>query len=379
MSKPETQPETTKDVPYLLVHGRWFVPQDFYKALASRAEAAEKERDALKKTDADRLVQLKQWQETLREKDAEIEKLRKLIESFRLLPGKLSADDEAWARREMPEMFEIHQANVIPDATGKMRLAPWAAGVGSQPHQQVASTKATDIRRVEDQPKPIDPLTHVIGGRDAPHTSNIPAPDPKAETVVHYGYKGCAIYACGMQEDSRDKMTTNEVEVTCKVCISRGGLARMKPEPVMGDGVSLIGAERNRQLDVEEWNKEHDDSHDEGELAMAAVCYATPPELRRTFINGTLMKPKWPWEREAWKPTPTDRIRELVKAGALIAAEIDRLHRLAPPPPPSITVKQAMEDILLSVGRELKNGTYGTMGKARLSAYRAAKGAGKNE
>jgi hypothetical protein len=28
-----------------------------------------------------------------------------------------------------------------------------------------------------------------------------------------------------------------------------------------------------------------------------------------------------------WKPTPSDRIRELTKAGALIAAEIDRLKR----------------------------------------------------
>jgi len=27
-----------------------------------------------------------------------------------------------------------------------------------------------------------------------------------------------------------------------------------------------------------------------------------------------------------WKPTPDDRVRELVKAGALIAAEIDRLN-----------------------------------------------------
>jgi hypothetical protein len=28
-----------------------------------------------------------------------------------------------------------------------------------------------------------------------------------------------------------------------------------------------------------------------------------------------------------WKPSPDDRFRELVKAGALIAAEIDRLLR----------------------------------------------------
>ena len=33
----------------------------------------------------------------------------------------------------------------------------------------------------------------------------------------------------------------------------------------------------------------------------------------------------WPWNVVWWKPTPDDRIRELAKAGALIAAEIDRL------------------------------------------------------
>lgn len=34
----------------------------------------------------------------------------------------------------------------------------------------------------------------------------------------------------------------------------------------------------------------------------------------------------WPWDADAWKPTQ-DPIRQLVKAGALIAAEIDRRQR----------------------------------------------------
>lgn len=33
----------------------------------------------------------------------------------------------------------------------------------------------------------------------------------------------------------------------------------------------------------------------------------------------------WPWSDEKWNPEPDNRIRELAKAGALIAAEIDRL------------------------------------------------------
>jgi hypothetical protein len=36
----------------------------------------------------------------------------------------------------------------------------------------------------------------------------------------------------------------------------------------------------------------------------------------------------WSCPRNFWKPTPNDRIKELTKAGALIAAEIDRLLAL---------------------------------------------------
>lgn len=35
----------------------------------------------------------------------------------------------------------------------------------------------------------------------------------------------------------------------------------------------------------------------------------------------------WPFELEALKFTPKDRIRQLVKAGALIVKEIERLQR----------------------------------------------------
>jgi hypothetical protein len=38
----------------------------------------------------------------------------------------------------------------------------------------------------------------------------------------------------------------------------------------------------------------------------------------------------WPWDAEWWKPSP-DSVRNLVKAGALIAAEIDRLQRKETP------------------------------------------------
>ncbi len=100
-------------------------------------------------------------------------------------------------------------------------------------------------------------------------------------------------------------------------------------------GVERIGAERLRQLGAEGWTPEHDERHANGELAAAAACYAIPPGhlLEGGPAGGEAsarwVPELWPFAAEAWKPTPGNRIRELVKAGALIAAEIDRLLRAA--------------------------------------------------
>lgn len=92
-------------------------------------------------------------------------------------------------------------------------------------------------------------------------------------------------------------------------------------------GIELIAQERKRQIEVEGWTPEHDSEHGNQEIASAAACYATPKE-RRSSYKGSDVPTEWPWEFKFWKPTPKDRKRELVKAGALIAAEIDRLQNL---------------------------------------------------
>lgn len=86
-------------------------------------------------------------------------------------------------------------------------------------------------------------------------------------------------------------------------------------------GVDLITAERTRQIQEEGWTDEHDDKYTNESLSIAAACYALP-----TFLRFSIMH-LWPWDRKWFKPS-IDRIRELTKAGALIAAEIDRLKRL---------------------------------------------------
>lgn len=90
-------------------------------------------------------------------------------------------------------------------------------------------------------------------------------------------------------------------------------------------GVDLIARERLRQVQKEGWDEDHDDTHVDGELARAAACYLVP--LRLVKDHPPLL---WPesWDWEWWKPSPDNRIRDLEKAGALVAAEIDRLKRI---------------------------------------------------
>lgn len=88
-------------------------------------------------------------------------------------------------------------------------------------------------------------------------------------------------------------------------------------------GCQIIAAERKRQIEVEGWTADHDAKHVCGELTDAAVCYAIRGYWRTRYDS--FLKALWPWDSEYWKPTQDDRIKELTKAGALIAAEIDRL------------------------------------------------------
>ena len=88
----------------------------------------------------------------------------------------------------------------------------------------------------------------------------------------------------------------------------------------MASGAELIDAERQRQVESEGWTPDHDDEYDQGELILAAQCY-TMEAIQPGEGDGL-----WPWETSWWKPSE-DPVRNLVKAGALIAAEIDRVQR----------------------------------------------------
>ena len=89
------------------------------------------------------------------------------------------------------------------------------------------------------------------------------------------------------------------------------------------NGTELIAQERQRQIEVEGWTPEHDDEHDCGEMAAAGASYAL---FDPSMLEGDWEPSFWPWDKKWWKPSEY-QIRNLVKAGALIAAEIDRLQR----------------------------------------------------
>jgi hypothetical protein len=105
----------------------------------------------------------------------------------------------------------------------------------------------------------------------------------------------------------------------------------------MKSGIELIAEERQRQIEVEGWTPQHDDEHEIDVLMAASLCYETPEALRNyhipnknslPFNDEPIPRPKgWPWSARWWKPTPNNRTRELIKAGALYAAQIDVLKR----------------------------------------------------
>lgn len=90
--------------------------------------------------------------------------------------------------------------------------------------------------------------------------------------------------------------------------------------------------ERRRQSESEGWTAKHDDAHDARELARAALCYVDHYVARQWVIGSDHddyaqepMPDNWPWDERWWKPK--DARRDLVRAAALIVAEIERLDR----------------------------------------------------
>ena len=111
----------------------------------------------------------------------------------------------------------------------------------------------------------------------------------------------------------------------------------------MKTGIELIAEERQRQIDVKGYDANHDLHHNFEELTNAAKTYInaaflTTESKERGYSNEAAiswheynepwewkyLKLGWPWEEDSFKPTTP--LQDLIKAGALIAAAIDRLQ-----------------------------------------------------
>lgn len=111
-------------------------------------------------------------------------------------------------------------------------------------------------------------------------------------------------------------------------------------------GAENILSERVRQWRDERWTDAHDDRYVNGELVRAAMCYAEAAHTGLVRLDASKFHKnppdQWPWDWKWWKPS-NDPQRNLEKAGALLAAEHDRIARMkrqqakgTPPPGPDI-------------------------------------------
>jgi hypothetical protein len=104
----------------------------------------------------------------------------------------------------------------------------------------------------------------------------------------------------------------------------------------MTQAIDDVLRERARQIDVEHWTPAHDDEHGNRELAEAARSYVEHYVGRQWLIHAYTdgldryragpSPDDWPWDERWWKPK--EPRRDLVRAAALLIAEIERMDRM---------------------------------------------------
>ena len=176
-----------------------------------------------------------------------------------------------------------------------------------------------------------------------------PIPISDAQRIAEdYGYHQVVIIARAVGEGGGEHVTTYGAgREHCAVAAHIGQYLRTE---IMSWSVephesvtSEIARERERQIEAEGWTREHDGQHTKHEIAKAAACYAyaaaLPDDMREILLSLTpadvmhrwrelpTIGRMWPWNWEWWKPK--SRRRDLVRAAALIVAEIERLDRIA--------------------------------------------------
>lgn len=164
---------------------------------------------------------------------------------------------------------------------------------------------------------------------------------PGSSTPSFESAEALAAWLDGLMETAHgsDSVTNRQWEPAQRAArFLRSGEA--VPVAFVSAGAQRIATERQRILVEEGRTTESDLEYPQGTLATAAACYALPINHaeRVDAMCFNTAPGSWPWRRKWWKPgrivdagdgrpgmARADRIRELEKAGALIACEIDVL------------------------------------------------------
>lgn len=154
----------------------------------------------------------------------------------------------------------------------------------------------------------------------------------EAADIIH------ATLADGRKSELAAKLTTKVLEA-----LEAAGFSVLPRDADSAMPIALldVAAERRRQVEAEGWTAERDDTYQDGALAMAGAAYALSAAgpaakvltqlMQGGMAFGTgaieLARLAWPssWSRTWWKPAGGRR--DLVKACALMVAEIERLDR----------------------------------------------------
>lgn len=184
-------------------------------------------------------------------------------------------------------------------------------------HWPVAEAKNS---RPEVWGRHVERVTHWMPLPDLPGAQAQPAPSVPTESI---GKMLAQVMEAAVANGA------NSVSMPDELVEVAAWLSGAQPNPANGQtrAVRDVIAERRRQIEVEGWAPEHDDRHGAHELAEAAACYCLSSAGKPFDYFETM----WPWER--WWFKVSDPRRDLVKAGALVLAEIERLDRAAAPKP----------------------------------------------
>jgi len=131
-------------------------------------------------------------------------------------------------------------------------------------------------------------------------------PEGTVRALINWYYEEASGVSDGVK-----RLADNYMRLTC-------GTERAAAPADLTAAARDVLAERRRQVEQEGWTPARDDEYVDGQLASAAVAYAQA-------YTPYLIPCSWPWTAEWFKPA--DDRRNLVKAGALILAEVERLDR----------------------------------------------------